>query len=139
MEWPKLVPELTVLDFKESFNFYVTVLGFEVENSRKDPNFAYLKLDQAHLMIEEVHSEGWNIGEISYPLGSGMNFQIECEDALLLKTKLLDSGFSLYRDLKESWYNTGKEFSGFKEFLVQDPSGYLLRFSQCLGGNPHNA
>ena len=139
MEWPKLIPELTVLDFEKSFTFYVEVLGFEVENSRENPKFAYLKLGQAHLMIEELHEKGWNIGRINYPLGIGLNFQIECDNAFLLRTKLIDAGFELYRDLKESWYNTGEKLSGFKEFLVQDPSGYLLRFSQYIGEKPLNA
>ena len=133
MKWPKLIPELTVLDFNESYKFYVDVLGFEVENVRTNPNFAYLKLDEAHLMIEEHHEEGWNVGGLKYPLGLGLNFQIECNDAILLKHKLVKAGYEIYRGVKESWYNTGEEISGFKEFLVQDPSGYLLRFSQYLG------
>lgn len=139
MEWPKLVPELTVLDFNASFYFYTEVLGFEVENRRSNPNFAYLKLDDAHLMIEEYHSEGWNIGELNYTLGAGINFQIECANADILVEKLSNANFKLYRDIKESWYKTGNEFSGFKEFLVQDPSGYLLRFSQYLGERQDNA
>ena len=70
---------------------------------------------------------------LKYPLGLGLNFQIECNDAILLKHKLVKAGYEIYRGVKESWYNTGEEISGFKEFLVQDPSGYLLRFSQYLG------
>ena len=139
MEWPPLVPELSVFNFEESINFYTNVLGFEVENLRESPKFAYLKLDMAHVMLEEIHSEGWNVGELTYPLGQGMNFQIECKNAQLLLNKIRDNGFSIYRDIKESWYQTGDELSGFKEFLVQDPNGYLLRFSEYLGEKPVNA
>ncbi len=133
MEWPKLVPELTVLDFEESFYFYTVVLGFEVENRRSNPDFAYLKLGDAHLMIEAYHREGWNISELQYPLGAGINFQVECENVERLVTSLAEANVKLYRSPKESWYNTGAELSGFKEFLVQDPNGYLLRFSEYLG------
>ncbi|CAG9295880.1 hypothetical protein CEDIAZO_01014 [Celerinatantimonas diazotrophica] len=38
-------------------------------------------------MIEEHHAQGCNTGPLNYPLGSGLNFQIECDDALSLKTK----------------------------------------------------
>ena len=83
MKWPKLIPELTVLDFNESYKFYVDVLGFEVENVRTNPNFAYLKLDEAHLMIEEHHEEGWNVGGLKYPLG--LDNSTTCPTSLRLK------------------------------------------------------
>ncbi len=139
MDWPRLVPELTVLDFKRSLSFYVETVGFAVENIRKNPNFAYLKLGQAHLMIQDFHVKGWNVGSTEYPMGGGINFQIECDDVLSLRERLMESGVTLYRELNDTWYTTGKELSGFKELLVQDPSGYLLRFSQYLGEKPINA
>lgn len=138
MEWPELVPELTVLDFKASLSFYVDVLGFQIENYRENPSFAYLKFNKAHLLIEEYHSEGWNVGTMEYPLGAGINFQIECDDADALVRRLVNANVGLYRELKEAWYNTGDELTGLKEFLVQDPNGYLLRFSEYLGEKPLN-
>ena len=41
--------------------------------------------------------------------------------------------YPLYRDIEESWRETGMTLSGAREFLIQDPDGYLLRFSQDLG------
>ncbi|MCW7553748.1 hypothetical protein NX722_14130 [Endozoicomonas gorgoniicola] len=46
---------------------------------------------------------------------------------------LIKQEFNFYRDLEESWYEVGSILSGQKEFLIQDPDGYLLRFTQYLG------
>ena len=36
-------------------------------------------------------------------------------------------------EIEENWYRQGNRLLGNKEFLVQDPDGYLLRFSEDLG------
>lgn len=128
-----MVPELTVSDFDESLAFYVEKLGFEVAFTRTDPAFAYLDLDGAQLMIEEFHEDGWNAAELARPYGRGVNLQIECPDASRLRNELVTSAYPLYREIKDEWYGTGNTLSGQREVLVQDPDGYLLRFSQCLG------
>ena len=35
--------------------------------------------------------------------------------------------------MEENWYRQDEYLLGNKEFLVQDPDGYLLRFSEDLG------
>ena len=34
---------------------------------------------------------------------------------------------------EENWYRRENELLGNKEFLIVDPDGYLLRFSQDIG------
>lgn len=53
---------------------------------------------------------------LEYPLGRGVNFQIIVE----------------FREPFVSEYITGDTIIKEIEFLVQDPDGYLLRFSQEL-------
>ena len=36
-------------------------------------------------------------------------------------------------DIEENWYRQDNKLLGNKEFLIQDPDGYLLRFSEDLG------
>ena len=36
-------------------------------------------------------------------------------------------------DIEENWYRHDDKMLGNKEFLIQDPDGYLLRFTQDLG------
>ena len=36
-------------------------------------------------------------------------------------------------EMEENWYRQDDKLLGNKEFLVQDPDGYLFRFSEDLG------
>lgn len=38
--------------------------------------------------------------------------------------------------MEEVWYRAGTSETGVRQFLVQDPDGYLVRFSQGLGLRP---
>lgn len=134
--WNVMVPELTVSDFQKSLDFYTKYLGFTVRNQRENPEFAYLEQEKAQIMIEQFHENGWNSGELLYPFGRGVNFQIELSDIQPILQRLQSADIELYRGLKESWYDTGSTLSGQKEFLVQDPDGYMLRFTQYLGEQP---
>lgn len=128
-----MVPELVVTDFDNSLSFYRDVIGFNIRFQRSNPGFAYLDLDGAQLMLEQLTEESWAVDEMEQPFGRGINFQIEVKDVQLIYKKIISLTISVFRDLKEEWYKTGNSVSGQKKVLVQDPDGYLLRFSQYLG------
>ncbi|MGL4608198.1 MAG: bleomycin resistance protein [Trueperaceae bacterium] len=134
MEWNPLVPELTVFDFEKSLEFYTKMLGFEILFTRE--GFAYLKQEGVQFMLEAYHEDGWNIGTLEPPLGRGINFQIELKDTTPIYERLKGINYPLYRDRKDIWRKTGDVQSGGREFLLQDPDGYLLRFYQHLGERP---
>ncbi len=131
MEWAKMVPELTVFDFDKSLKFYTEILGFNVMFTRD--NFVYLDQEGVQIMLEQFHQEGWNIGTLEPPLGRGINFQIELTDIEPMYQRLKAINHPFYRDAKDVWRKTGDVKSGQREFLIQDPDGYLLRFIQHLG------
>lgn len=133
LHWSPLVPELTVRHLQASLDFYLAV-GFSVRFQRTDPNFAYLELGHAQIMLEQEHQDGWNVQPLDQPLGRGINFQIEVPDARILIDALDRLGISLFRQIKDTWYEVAPLCEeGQREFLVQDPDGYLLRFAQYLG------
>jgi len=39
-------------------------------------------------------------------------------------------------EIEEKWYRTGDTMGGNRQFLIQDPDGYLLRFFTHLGDKP---
>ncbi|WP_394515574.1 bleomycin resistance protein [Pantoea sp. SGAir0215] len=127
-----MVPELTVTNFARSFAFYVDELGFTVRIRRIHPDFAYLCYGEAQLMIEQQHDAGWHTAEMQYPLGRGINFQIEVSSIQQLHTRLVKTGTPLFRPLSENAYYTGEKYERQQALLVQDPDGYLLRFCQVL-------
>ncbi|ELR8704639.1 VOC family protein [Vibrio vulnificus] len=131
--WNPMVPELSVSDFAKSLNFYCEMLGFKVRSQRKSPDFVYLELEQVQIMLEQIHDNAWVTGSLETPLGRGVNFQIELSDIAPVYDRLESAGVSLFKEQKDTWYDVGDSLSGQREFLVQDPDGYLLRFSQYRG------
>jgi predicted enzyme related to lactoylglutathione lyase len=134
--WNPMVPELTVSSVEHSLKFYLAA-GFKIRFHRTDPSFAYLELGQAQIMLEQEHGEGWNVRPLDRPLGRGINFQIDVPDVQWVFDSLSTLGAPVFREIKETWYRVDtKKEEGQREFLVQDPDGYLLRFAQYLGSRP---
>ena len=127
MKFNSLIPELSVTNILTSTNFYV-LLGFNVKYERKENKFVFLEYENNQIMIEEVNNN-WSVGKLSYPFGNGINLSMEVSDidALYQKVKKLD--IPIFRELKVSEYKVDDEVYQDKEFLIQDPDGYLLIFT----------
>jgi catechol 2,3-dioxygenase-like lactoylglutathione lyase family enzyme len=128
----KLVPELLVSDHAVSRDFYVRVLGFQVRYERPAEKFCYLDLGGAELMIEQ-ETDFWATAPREKPYGRGINLQIEVDAIDPILTRLWEAGIALFRPVEEAWYRSGDAYSGNRQFLVQDPDGYLLRIFEDLG------
>ena len=126
-----LIPELSVLNINKSIYFYLNILLFKLEYERKDDKFALLSLGDSQIMVEEINGH-WETGDLSYPFGRGINFQItvDCIDKLYKNIKIND--YPIKVEIQENWYKADNKLIGQKEFLIMDPDGYLLRFSQRL-------
>ena len=96
---------------------------------------AYLEGGGAQVMLFRRNGV-WETGELVRPFGRGVNFQIEVEDLEPLLTRLAKVACPLYAEPEDAWYRLGAQEVGQREFLVQDPDGYLLRFAQSLGQRP---
>jgi len=131
--WNPLVPELTVTRLEDSLRFYEAA-GFTVRFRREDPPFAYIELGHVQLMLEQESQDRWDVGVLDRPLGRGVNFQIEVDDVERTCSSVQRAGYKLFAELEENWYFTEPGVQeGQREFLVQDPDGYLMRFAQYLG------
>jgi catechol 2,3-dioxygenase-like lactoylglutathione lyase family enzyme len=129
-----LIPELNVTDFQKSLEFYVSNLGFSVSYQRPEERFAMLTLGDAQLMIDQIGlTRDWITAPLEYPFGRGTSFQIEVENLELMLENLKRANISLFLPVEEKWYRNGQLELGNRQFLVQDPDGYLLRFFQSLG------
>jgi catechol 2,3-dioxygenase-like lactoylglutathione lyase family enzyme len=126
-----LVPELCCSDFPNSVDFYTRILGFDVLYDRPESKFAYLTRDHAQIMLQQTN-EWWNTGELHPPYGRGINFQIQVSSAQSLSEHIKQNGIPLFGELETNWYRKDDTEIGVLEFLVQDPDGYLLRFSERL-------
>ncbi len=127
-----LVPELYVSDLARSLAYYCGALGFSIVYQRPAERFAYIEREGAELMLEEPIGRTWLAGPLEPPFGRGVNFQIEAADAAALRDTALAAGAPLVMDLEEKTYLRDEEPVRVRQCVVQDPDGYLLRFSQLL-------
>jgi catechol 2,3-dioxygenase-like lactoylglutathione lyase family enzyme len=139
MRFAKLVPELICSDIERSLAFYIDVLGFAVLYARPGERFAYLDRDGAQLMIEQPAGRAFLVGELAQPYGRGVNFQIEVADVAALYRAIEAAAASIHLPLEDKWYRRGEMLLGNRQFIVQDPDGYLLRFFEDLGTKPDSA
>jgi len=129
MIFNKLVPELSVSDFEKSLRFYRDILNFKIEYTRE--KFAFLSFQGSQIMIEEINNN-WNTGKLERPFGRGINFQIEVKDIKPILKNLKEFKYEIFKEPEEHKYKVKDKILRCKEFLVQDPDGYLLRFSENI-------
>lgn len=138
MSPPRLIPELVCSEIGRSLRFYVDVLGFAIVYARPEEGFAMLDREGARLMLDQ-RTDGprtWLTGPLDPPFGRGINLQIAVADVDALHARVLASGLTLFLAMEERWYRVDAAERGNRQFLVQDPDGYLLRFFQDLGARP---
>jgi catechol 2,3-dioxygenase-like lactoylglutathione lyase family enzyme len=138
MSRAKLVPELLCSDLRASLNFYLDLVGFQVVYERPAEKFAYIGLAGAELMLEEAAEDcanprTWWTAKAEKPYGRGVNLQIQVADVDSIQERLAAEHWSFFRPMEEKWYRAGPSEVGNRQFLVQDPDGYLLRLFRVLG------
>ena len=128
MDFNNLIPELSVFDIFQTKNFYEE-LGFKIEYERQEEKFVFMSFQDSQFMFEQIHDEGWNTGELIYPLGRGINFSIAVDDIENLYTLVKSKKLEIYKKLTKSVYLVNGIEEIQMEFLIQDSNGYLLRFT----------
>ena len=127
MKFNSLIPEFSVSNIDNSIKFYL-LIGFEIVYERKEDKFCFLRLEDNQIMIEEIN-DNWNTGSLEYPFGRGINISMSVSDIDKYYDMVVDSVIEIFEELKISKYQVGDVVYEVKEFLIQDPDGYLLRFN----------
>jgi len=127
MKFNSLIPELTVSNIELSKKFYLD-LGFKIMYERKENKFCFFQLEDNQIMIEE-QNDNWNTGPMEYPFGRGINISMTVSDVEKMYNDLKNKNIKFFLDLETHEYRVNNEISYDKEFLIQDPDGYLLRFN----------
>ena len=128
MDFNKMIPELSVFDIEQTKRFY-NDLEFKIEYERPEEKFVFMSFQDSQFMFEQIHDNGWNIGKLIYPLGRGINFSIAVDDIEGLYKLVKTLNLEIYRELNRSIYQVNGTEETQTEFLIQDPNGYLLRFT----------
>lgn len=132
---PPVIPECLCTSLAVSWAFYVDTLGFEILYERAAEKFIMLEREGAQIMLQETGAaREWTAAPLEPPLGRGVNFQIEVADVDMLYTHVQQKlPLQVFLPIEEKWYRVNEAERGNRQFIVQDPDGYLLRFFQDLG------
>lgn len=132
MYWNKIIPELSVTNLKNSLKFYKTI-GFKIEYERPVNKFVFISLGEIQFMLQEISDKDkWTVAPLAYPFGNGINFQLEVTNLEKIYNNLKTANYKITFDIEENWYRQDDKLLGNKEFLIQDPDGYLLRFFEDI-------
>jgi catechol 2,3-dioxygenase-like lactoylglutathione lyase family enzyme len=136
----KLVPEFKVSDLEASLRFWRDLLGFAVRYSRPEEGFAFLEREGAQIMLhqDDLGSRPGVLitGDMQRPFGRGISFEIDTSDLAPIIAAVAAAKWPVYLGPEERWRRVGSVMSGAREIWLQDPDGYLVRFSQGIGERP---
>jgi catechol 2,3-dioxygenase-like lactoylglutathione lyase family enzyme len=138
----RLVPEVKVTDLAASLRFWCDLLGFRVLYGRPEEGFAYLDRDGAQIMLDQrglgaPERRGiWETGPMDRPFGRGVNFQVQATNLEAIQACVEGAGIAIYFGPETRWYRVGHSEIGVRQFLVQDPDGYLIRLQEKIGERP---
>ena len=134
-----LTPELICTDVKISREFYVNILGFRVQYERPEEGFAMLEREGSRIMLDQFVPDSvrtWIAAPLERPFGRGINLQIQTKNVGDLYADVKAAAATIFMPMEERWYRADENELGNRQFIVQDPDGYLLRFFQDLGKRP---
>ena len=131
-----LTPELYCTNIKTSVVFYTETLGFRIEYQRAKEGFAMLERQGSRIMLDEIipgSKRSWITAPLEAPFGRGINLQMRTDAIDDLYVHVQKSGAIIFLPIEERWYRANDVDLGRRQFIVQDPDGYLLRFSEYVG------
>jgi len=117
-----LVPEIYCSNLETTKKFYIDLFGFDIKYERPEEKFAYFTLNGSD-------SRKWLNADLVRPYGRGVNFQWDVLeiDRLFDRVKVA-SPQSIFLETETKSYRCGGEFITQKQFIAEDPDGYLFRF-----------
>ncbi len=134
--WANLMAEMMVTDYPRSLAFWTGPAGFDVAFTRPAQKLACLTHpDGAQIMIYQRDGD-WETGPLEVPFGRGMVVQIYVADVDAAASAMTAHAVPFYVALREKWRDWGNCLGGQREFLVQDPDGYLVMVVQRIGTRP---
>ena len=132
-DWPSCVPELLVTSLPASLAVWCGVLGFRVVYDRPEAHFAMLALHGGWVMLDQLgDARDWLAGPLERPFGRGLNLEFDVPDVDAMHDAVQAAGLPVFLALHDRRYRVRGHGLAVRQFIVADPDGYLLRFTQRL-------
>lgn len=135
-QWNRLVAEMMVSDYPTSLDWWTRLVGMTPVFTRPAQKLAFLQHpDGGQVMIYERDGD-WEVAAMEPPFGRGVVIQVFVDDVVAVHRRFAAAHHAFYVDLREKWRDWGDVLGGQREFLVQDPDGYLVMVAQHIGTRP---
>ena len=128
----KLVPELHVNNLEASLAFWRDACGLAIAYRRDEEGFVFLERQGAQIMLCQRHGR-YETGPMATPLGQGAMFQIYLDESTGFWPNCAGSEGSSMKSRASVGIASGTTENGLRQFLVQDPDGYLIMFAESIG------
>lgn len=135
--WANLVAEFMVSDFDRTLAFWTGHLGFTPAFTRPAQRLACLSRPEGAQVMFYERDGDWETGPLEQPFGRGAITQIFVEKVDEIAAAIRAAGLPFYVAPREKWRDWGDRLGGQREFLVQDPDGYLIMVAQRIGTRPN--
>ena len=135
-----LTPELYCTNIDVSLAFYTDILGFSIQYQRPEDGFVMLERQGSRIMLDEIRTVSttgtdrtWLPASLELPFGRGINLHMNTDKVDELYEKVQAANAIIFLPIEDKWYRANDVYLGNRQFIVQDPDGYLLRFAEDLG------
>lgn len=136
LRWNTLIAEMMVRDYPTALAWWTGLIGMATVFTRPAQKLALLQHpDGAQVMIYERDGD-WEVGLMEPPFGRGAVIQVFVVDVTAIHARFAATAHPFYVDLREKWRDWGDRLGGQREFLVQDPDGYLVMVAERIGERP---
>jgi hypothetical protein len=134
--WNRLVAEMMVRHYPTALEWWTGLVGMAPVFTRPEQKLAFLQHpDGAQVMIYERDGD-WEVGPMEAPFGRGAVIQVFVTDVTAVHARFAAANHPFYVPLREKWRDWGDRLGGQREFLVQDPDGYLVMIAEHIGEKP---
>ncbi len=137
--WAALMAEMMVTDYPASLAFWTGPLGFFIAFERPAQKLACLQRPEGGQVMIYQRDGDWETGPMEPPFGRGLVIQVYVADADAVADAMRAAGVPFYVAPREKWRDWGDRMGGQREFLVQDPDGYLVMVAERIGERPLQA
>ena len=131
--WANLMAEMMIADYARSLAFWTGPMGFDVAFTRPEQKLACLTRPEGAQIMFYERDGSWETGVMEAPFGRGAVIQVYVADVDALARAMEQAKVAFYVPLREKWRDWGDRLGGQREFLVQDPDGYLIMVVQRIG------
>ncbi|WP_040162411.1 VOC family protein [Nigerium massiliense] len=128
--WGSIVPELAVTDLDASVAFYTQMLGFQSETVR--PGLVVLSHEDTPIqfVLEQLDpNDPPSSAELAAPFGRGLTLSVRVAEPQKIYETLRAQHHPILVPMQVAEYDEGDQAYTRSEFAIQDPDGYVLRFT----------